>query len=521
MRIEIYDTTLRDGAQGEDVSFSLEDKLLIASKLDWLGVDYIEGGWPDANPKDAAFFREIKKIHLRHARVVPFGSTCKASNPVEEDPTIRALLDTGLPCVTIFGKCWDLHVKDVLSISLKKNLQIVHDSVSYLRKHNKTVFFDAEHFFDGYKENRRYALQVLKIAEAAGAARIILCDTNGGTMPWEVAGIVGDLAEVIKVPLGIHSHNDSEVGAANALAAVKNGVIQVQGTINGYGERCGNANLCSVIPVLRLKMEMECLQEGSLERLKETSRYVDEIANLAHNKRQPFVGDSAFAHKGGIHVHAVMKNPRAYEHIKPEIVGNKQNILISDYSGKSNLIKKIHDYNIDVSKDDPRLKNILHSLKSLENQGFQFEGAEASFELMIKKALGIHRKFFELIGFRVIVEKRHADEDAISEATIMLRRGDDIEHTVANGDGPVHALDNALRKALETFYPELRDVRLIDYKVRVLSASDGSAAKVRVLIESGDHESEWGTVGVSEDIIEASWQALVDSIDYKLLKNKT
>ncbi|MFQ5454802.1 MAG: citramalate synthase [Nitrospirota bacterium] len=518
--VEIYDTTLRDGEQAEEVSFSLEDKLRVTQKLDELGIPYIEGGWPGSSPNTIEFFREIKNIPLKNSKVIAFGSTRRARNRVEDDPNIIGLLESDTEIITIFGKSWDLHVKDALRISLKKNTELVSDSVSYLKSKKKEVFFDAEHFFDGYKANPDYAIEVLHAAEKAGADRIILCDTNGGTMPWEIREIIPKVINEIKTMIGIHAHNDSEMAVANSLIAVELGAMHIHGTVNGIGERCGNANICSIIPSLKLKMGIGCISNKELGRLREISRFVSEIANLSHYSHQPYVGESAFAHKAGVHVHAVMKNPKTYEHIQPELVGNRQRILISDQAGKSNILQKASEYKIKIQEDDPKVQKILSTLKELENQGLQFEGAEGSFELLMKKSIGTHRRFFDLVGFRVIIEKRKEGEDPISEATIMVKVGDDTEHTASVGDGPVNALDNALRKALEKFYPQLKDVRLIDYKVRVLTARKGTASKVRVLIESGDEKEKWGTVGASENIIEASWQALVDGIEYKLLKDK-
>ncbi len=518
--VEIYDTTLRDGAQAEDVSFSAEDKVRIAQKLDELGAHFIEGGWPGANPKDIEFFRLIKATPLKQAKVVAFGSTRRASNPPHTDPTLRSLLDAHTHYVTLFGKSWTFHVTDALGISLKKNLELIHDSVAFLKDHGRQVFYDAEHFFDGYKADPEYALATLARAQEAGAERIILCDTNGGTMPWEVKRIVADVVRTVGVPLGIHAHNDAEMAVANSLIAIEQGVLQVQGTINGIGERCGNANLSSILPNLNLKMRREAVSPTQLRHLREVSHFVAELANLVPNKHQPYVGDSAFAHKGGVHIDAVRKNPMTYEHIRPEAVGNRQRMLISDYAGKSSLAGKAEEFHIKLRKDDLKTHELLATLKDLENQGYQFEGAEGSFELLMRKILGKHKPCFELMGFRVIVEKRRADEEPISEATVMVKVGPAVEHTVAVGSGPVNALDHALRKALEKFYPQLKEVKLLDYKVRVLAANKGTASRVRVLIESGDHKDKWGTVGVSENIMEASWQALADSIEYKMVKEQ-
>ncbi|MFO0771211.1 MAG: citramalate synthase [Nitrospiraceae bacterium] len=514
--LEIYDTTLRDGAQAEDVSFSAEDKVRVAQKLDELGVQYIEGGWPGANPKDIEFFRMIKTIPLQHATVVAFGSTRKASNPVQKDANLQSLLAAETHTITLFGKSWSLHVTDALGISLAKNLELIGDSVRYLREKGRQVFYDAEHFFDGYKTNPDYALATLKMAVEAGAERVILCDTNGGSMPWEIREICETVRRECAVPLGIHAHNDCEMAVANSLVAIDTGIVQVQGTINGIGERCGNANLCSIIPNLQLKMKRQALGK-KLAHLKEVSGFVTEIANLMPDKHQPYVGDSAFAHKGGVHIHAVLKNPATYEHVIPAEVGNRQRMLVSDYAGRSGLLEKVEAYGISLKKNHAKVQELVDTLKERESQGYQFEGAEGSFELLMRKAMGTHRPSFQLLGFRVIVEKKQDDGAPLSEATVMVKVGEVVEHTAAVGAGPVNALDHALRKALEKFYPQLREVRLLDYKVRVLSASKGTESRVRVLIESGDHKDKWGTVGVSENIMEASWQALADSIEYKLL----
>jgi len=518
--IRIYDTTLRDGSQAEDIAFSGEDKVRIAQKLDELGIHYIEGGWPGSNPKDIQFFQEIKRISLSQAKVVAFGSTCRSGILPERDPNIQALIEAGTEVVTIFGKSWDIHPLEALNITLDQNLEIIYESVRFLKHRFSEVIFDAEHFFDGLKSNRQYALSTLKAAQDAKADWIVLCDTNGGTFPDELQSVIDEVKKEIAVPLGIHVHNDTDMAVANTIVAVKKGVALVQGTINGYGERCGNANLCSIIPNLKLKMRIDCITDDQLRKITSVSRFVSELANLPHHKYLPYVGDSAFAHKGGVHVSAIRKRNVTYEHIEPERVGNRQRVLISDLSGESNILYKAAEYKIDFESKDPKVRAILNDLKRLENQGFQFEGAEGSFEILIKKALGQHRKFFELIGFRVIVEKRKEEDPPLSEATIMVRVRDRVEHTAAVGNGPVNALDNAIRKALEKFYPELKEVKLTDYKVRILSSKDGTAAQTRVLIESGDGTSTWGTVGVSENIIQASWQALVDSIDYKLLKEE-
>ena len=436
--------------------------------------------------------------------------------PYRRIATIQALLSAETQTITIFGKSWTFQVTDALSISLAKNLELISDSIQYLRSKGRRVFYDAEHFFDGYKANPDYALNTVRAAVEAGADRVILCDTNGGTMPWEVRKICEAVKQEFPVALGIHAHNDSEMAVANSLVAIDMGIVQVQGTINGIGERCGNANLCSIIPNLQLKMRRPGLGDR-LQHLKEVSGFVTEIANLMPNKHQPFVGDAAFAHKGGIHIHAVLKNPATYEHIDPAKVGNRQRMLVSDSAGRSGLQEKVEAFGITLTKDHVKLQELVDTLKDRESQGYQFEGAEGSFELLMRKAMGTHMPSFQLLGFRVIVEKKQDDGTPLSEATVMVQVGEVIEHTAAVGTGPVNALDHALRKALEKFYPELREVKLLDYKVRVLSANQGTESKVRVLIESGDHKDKWGTVGVSENIMEASWQALADSIEYKLL----
>ncbi len=515
--VEVYDTTLRDGAQSEHISFSVEDKLRIAEKLDELGVHYIEGGWPGSNPKDMEFFEKAMKTGYS-SKIVAFGSTRRAKMAVDEDENLRHLLEAGTKTVCIFGKSWDLHVREALGISLGENIELIKDSIAYMRENGRRVFYDAEHFFDAYKRNREYTMQTLRAAQDAGADVIVLCDTNGGTMPYEVEKITAMVRKEIKVPLGIHTHNDADMAAANTIMAVRMGATQVQGTINGYGERCGNANLCSVIPNLKLKLGVECIPDEQLRKLTEVSRYVSEIANLSPQNNMPYVGSSAFAHKGGVHVSAVEKNPETYEHILPELVGNRRRILISELSGRTSILRKAREYGYDLDKDTPATREILRKVKELEKEGYQFEGAEASFELLMKKALGTYRSFFEVKGFRVIVDTREKNE-LVAEATVKVRVDGIEEHTAAEGNGPVNALDNALRKALEQFYPTLKEMHLMDYKVRVLNEKSGTGAKVRVLIQSGDSSSSWGTVGVSENIIEASFIALADSIEYKLMKD--
>lgn len=518
--LEIYDTTLRDGAQAAEISFSLEDKLRITEKLDELGIHFIEGGWPGSNPKDAEYFKKAKKLKLKNSTIVAFGSTHRPKFNVKNDPNVKALINSEAKVITIFGKTWDFHVREALKIYLEENLELIFNTVNYLKKYADKVFFDAEHFFDGFKDNSEYAIKCLLTAEQAKADCIVLCDTNGGSLPHEVEKIIKEVKKSIKIPLGIHAHNDSECAVANSIIAVLNGAIQVQGTINGFGERCGNANLCSIIPNLQLKLGYKCLEQDQMEKLTEISKFVYEVANVLPFKRQPFVGESAFAHKGGVHVSAIMKRPETYEHIRPELVGNRQKVLVSDLAGKSNILKKAQEFGIHLEANSPEVQAIVDTIKTLENEGFQFEGAEASLELLFRKTLGLKRKFFDLIGFRVIDEKRKGDEPTLSEATIMVKVGKSIEHTAATGNGPVNALDNALRKALERFYPELKKVKLKDYKVRVVNSGRGTASKVRVLLESGDEEDLWSTLGVSENIIEASWQAIVDSIEYKLYKDK-
>jgi 2-isopropylmalate synthase len=522
-KIRIFDTTLRDGTQAETISFSAEDKLHIAKRLDEFGIDYIEGGWPGSNPKDMAFFQLARETQFRHARIVAFGSTKRARNTVEDDQNIRFLLEAETPVVTIFGKSWILHVEKALRITTTQNLELIHDSVAYLKSKGKEVIYDAEHFFDGYKDNAAYAVETLAAAQAAGADLITLCDTNGGTLPSEVSRIVAAVRQKISLPLGIHTHNDSGLAVANSLTAVEAGCVLVQGTINGYGERTGNADLCSVIPNLQLKAGYQCIPPENLTQLTSVSHYVSEIANLSHPNGLPFTGRSAFAHKGGVHVSAVMKDPHSYEHIEPELVGNSRRVLVSDLSGQSNIVFKARELNIDLNRHQDKIPEIVNRLKELENLGYQYEAAEGSLELLISKIKSEYREFFNLKGFRILIEKNE-DGEQRSEATIRMEVDNQVEHAAAEGDGPVNALDNALRKALTKFYPEINAMKLSDYKVRVLNARDATAAKVRVLIESTSDGDSWGTIGVSENIIEASWQALTESISYFLMqkyKSKT
>ncbi len=520
MKLELYDTTLRDGAQSEGISFSVADKLKICAKLDELGVDFIEGGWPGANPKDAEFFKKVNKLMFRTSEMVAFGSTCRANTFARTDTVLKGLISSGTKFVTIFGKSWDLHVRDVFKVDLDENLRMISDSVTYLKSRGKRVFYDAEHFFDGYNGNKEYALLTLKAAEKAGAERIILCDTNGGTVTTQLFEIIEDVRSVIKTPIGIHAHNDCEMAVANSITAVQAGAVQVHGTINGYGERCGNANLISIIAALKLKLRVNCVSDIALKELTEVAHYVAEICNMRLQDNQPFVGSSAFAHKAGVHVNAILKNPKTYEHVDPSRVGNHRRLLISELSGKSTIIKKAEEMDLGIGKDAKKSKKILKVLQNLESKGYHFEAAEASLELLIKRVMKTFKDFFVLEDFRVIIEKRRGGNMS-SEATIKIKVGKEIEHTASLGDGPVNALDSALRKALKKFYPKLSEMHLTDYKVRVLDEKEGTAARVRVLIQSQDKTSSWWTIGVSENVVEASWEALIDSIEYKLLKDST
>lgn len=515
----IYDTTLRDGCQAEDISFTLEDKLRIAEKLEELGVDYIEGGYPGSNTRDADFFTQVRKLNLKNAKIASFGTTRKPSAKAAQDLSLKILLSAEAPVVTLVGKTWDLHVRDDLRISKKANLEVIADSIAYVKRRVEQVIFDAEHFFDGFRSNPEYAVECLQAAQEGGADWIVLCDTNGGRLPGEIREAIAKVNQSVTTPLGIHCHNDGELAVANTMAAVEMGARQVQGTINGFGERCGNLNLISLIANLQLKMGKNCITPNQLKKLREVSHFFYELANIQPDKRQPYVGDSAFAHKGGLHVSGVLKNRETYEHVDPDSVGNRQRVLVSDLSGRSNVVYKGKEYGIDLEGQDDAVQEILRRTKELEGQGYEFEAAEASFELLIQQALGRKKKNFKLVGFRVIDEKRQEGEAPRSEATIMVEVDGVMEHAAAMGNGPVNALDQALRRALTKFYPGLNDVELLDYKVRVLSSGEGTAASVRVLIESGDGKARWGTVGVSQNVIEASWQALVDSIDYKLYKD--
>ncbi len=516
----IYDTTLRDGCQAEDISLTLEDKLRMAERLSDIGIDYIEGGYPGSNPRDADFFMEVKKLKKKKSKIVAFGTTRKPSAKPSQDPSLKLLLDADTPVVTLVGKTWDLHVRDGLRISKKANLDLISDSIRFMKERVDEVMFDAEHFFDGYRSNPEFAVECLQAAQQGGADWLVLCDTNGGGLPDDIRKAISSLEGVITARLGIHCHNDGELAVANTMAAVEMGVRQVQGTINGFGERCGNLNLCSLIPNLQLKLGKNCIDLEQLKKLRDLSHVFYELANISPNKHQPYVGDSAFAHKGGLHVSGIIKNRETYEHVDPQLVGNRQRVLVSDLAGRSNILFKGKEYGIDLESNEHAVPQILRRIKEMESKGYEFEAAEASFELLIQEALGKKKKNFRLVGFRVIDEKRKEGEAPISEATIMVEVDGVEEHAAAMGNGPVHALDQALRKALGKFYPALVDIELLDYKVRVLTSGEGTGASVRVLIESGDKKDEWGTVGVSHNVIEASWQALADSIDYKLYKDK-
>jgi 2-isopropylmalate synthase len=517
--VVLYDTTLRDGAQREGISFSVDDKLKIARRLDRLGIAYIEGGWPGSNPKDAAFFERVAELHLQQAVVSAFGSTRRAQVAVESDDNIRALLAANSPAVTVFGKSWDLHVLQVLHTTLEENLRMIADSVRYLKTMGREVIYDAEHFFDGFRADPAYALQTLAAADEAGADVLVLCDTNGGVLPSTLAQVLAQVRRETCTPLGIHAHDDGGMAVANSLAAVEQGAVHVQGTINGYGERCGNANLCSIIPALQLKMGLRCVTDEQLSSLSETARYISELANLKLDPHQPYVGHSAFAHKGGMHVDALIKCEESYQHVDPRRVGNHKRVVVSELAGKSSIAYKANQFGLELTGGVEQSRELLRRIKELESQGFQFEGAEGSVELLIRRARPDYAPPFVLLGFHVLVHDSHTGGMA-AEATVKVQVGDQVMHTAAGGNGPVNALDAAVRKALLPFYPGLADVHLTDYKVRILDGAAGTAAQTRVLIDSAKGRRAWSTVGCSTNIIEASWQALVDSLEYALLNDR-
>lgn len=519
-KIYVFDTTLRDGSQGAGVSFTVGDKIKIAKALDNFGVDYIEGGWPGSNPKDEVFFNEMKKFRFKKAKLTAFGSTRHKGIKASQDSSLKAIASSGAQAACIFGKSWDLHVKYALKTSNEENLKMISESVAFLKSKKLEVIFDAEHFFDGYKNNSSYALACVKSAVEAGADFVCLCETNGGALPSDIQKTVAKvLKEFPDVKFGIHTHNDSGCAVANSIIAVEEGCVMVQGTVNGLGERCGNANLCSIIPALQLKRQFVCVPQKSLRRLTELSRYIDEIANIVPNDSKPYVGKNAFAHKAGVHVSAMERNSETYEHMNPEFVGNERRILVSDLSGKSNVLSKASELAMDIQAAPEKVKTVIEAVKNMENQGYQYENADASFFLLAKKALEKFKPFFSLKSYRVAVEKNSSGK-IVSEATVKLDVQGKEEHTVAEGDGPVNALDRCLRKALVKYYPAIKEVALTDFKVRVINSDANTAAKVRVLIESSDSSKSWGTIGVNENIIDASWQALTDSIEYKLIKNK-
>jgi 2-isopropylmalate synthase len=514
-KLVIYDTTLRDGTQREGISLSCDDKLRIAQRLDALGVAYIEGGWPGSNPKDVDFFNRAGELTLENAKITAFGSTCRVGSSPGEDPSIQAMVNANTPVCTVVGKSWNLHVEEVLKTDAQENLRIIKESVSYLKRVGREVIYDAEHFFDGYKTDPDYALDTLRAAQNGGADSIVICDTNGGALPWEVAQITQlVVAAFPDIPIGIHSHNDGDCGVANTLAAVQQGAVHVQGTINGYGERCGNANLCSVIPDLELKMDYQCLPEGHLPELFDLSHFVAEVANLAPDDHMPFVGHSAFAHKGGIHVAAMRRNGNSYQHIDPTLVGNQMRTVVSELSGRGNLFSKAEELNLDV-QDGEVVTTVLEEIKALEARGFSFEAAEASVALMLHRQQTDYQPLFELIDYSASVEHRQG-RGVFAEATVKVMVDKEMLHTVAEGNGPVNALDAALRKALLPVYPRLGSFQLVDYKVRILDSDSGTAATTRVLIDTQNHHKRWSTVGASPNIIEASWLALVDSIEFGL-----
>ncbi len=517
--VKIFDSTLRDGAQGQGISFSLEDKIKIVKVLDEMKVDYIEAGNPGSNPKDMEFFKRLKDVELKNAKVVAFGSTRRPKINVEDDKNLKDLLSSRADTIVVFGKSWDFQVTDIIKTSLSENVNMIKDTIEYLCVKGKEVIFDAEHFYDGYKANKEYAMATLKAAEEAGAKVVVLCDTNGGALPQEIYSITKTIKETVKVELGIHSHDDMGMAVANSIMAVEAGASQIQGTFIGIGERCGNANLSTIIPTLKLKLGYKVLNDNELVNLTKTSRYIAEICNITLSDEDPFVGNSAFAHKGGMHIDAVTKSPKSYEHIEPELVGNKRRFLVSEVSGKSTILQEIQKIFPNISKDDKSVQKITDRLKELEYDGYQFEGAEGTVELVIRKIIGKYKPFFKLNHFKIIGEQPYGSEEFSSTAVINITVDGQNEMTAAEGEGPVNALDKAIRKALEVFYPELKQARLVDYKVRVLDSESATEAKVRVLIESTDGIESWSTVGVSRDVIQASWIALVDSIEYKLIKD--
>ncbi len=516
-KIELFDTTLRDGSQGEGVNLSIHDKLLITEKLDEFGIDVIEGGWPGSNPKDEAYFNEVRKLNLKNARICAFGSTARYPDKVKEDANLNKLLASETEVISIFGKTWRFHSKVTLGLSDEENERLIYESVKFLKDHGRRVVFDAEHFFDGFKDDPEFAVRMLRAAQEGGADVLVLADTNGGSLPYEISAVFEQVKPQVQRPLGIHAHNDGELAVANTLMAVQAGAVHVQGTINGIGERCGNANLCSIIPNLILKMKRQTRQPVQLENLTNLSRFVYEVANLTPNIRAPFTGKAAFTHKGGIHVSSVLKDSRMYEHIAPETVGNRRHVLVSDLAGQSNIRYKAKEMGIEIPDNRAFSKKFVQYIKSLEYEGFQFDGAEGSFELLLHSELNTYSPFFKITyaKINVLLDEQATD---YSEAVLKVKVGDEIEHTASDGDGPVNALDNALRKALIRFYPEIAQIRLVDYKVRVLGANDGTAARVRVLVESSDGHKTWSTVGVSHNIINASLQALSDSLNYKIFQ---
>jgi 2-isopropylmalate synthase len=519
-RLTLYDTTLRDGAQGEGISFSGPGRVALARRLDAFGVDYIEGGYAGANASDMAFFREMRGKPLRRSRLVAFGSTRRAHTKVRQDPLLRSLLETGTPCVAVYGKAWRLHVSDVLRTTAAENLAMVADTIGWLKDRKREVFFDAEHFFDGYRDDPAFALSVIEAAARAGADCMVLCDTNGGSLPQQVAEAVRAVRSAVRVPIAIHAHDDMGLALANSIEAVRAGAEQIQGTMNGFGERCGNANLCAVLPTLTLKMGHRVRAGANLAMLTELSRFADDVVNRRSDPRMPYVGANAFAHKAGPHANAVGKNPRTYEHVAPAKVGNDRRLLVSELAGTSSVLLKAIELGVGRQRTAEGMREVLAALKQMEARGYAFEAADASFHILVQKVLKEHRSFFDLDGYRVVVEKRAGDGGCLSEATVKVRVNGEAEQTVAEGDGPVNALDKALRKALIRFYPVISKVALTDFRVRILDPEEATAAKTRVLIESTDGEETWGTVGVSENIIEASWEALVDSVEYKLFRDE-